>query len=142
MPLGAMAMLVLAGCDGPINIVGMARDARLPSHPEITVGKAFESAFPDGTWTSWGSGMGENFAEFHATATAEVLAADGVPDMQGKECIDGVQSPCRIPVKFQFWLSGDGSKIELQFIDAPERVTSGAKAAALVGLVYRRAGGR
>ena len=39
------------------------------------IGKAFDDAFPGGTWAAatTGMGIGEMLAEFHSTTTAEAL---------------------------------------------------------------------
>jgi hypothetical protein len=131
--------LVLAGCEPNINtdILGIVKAGRLPSTTK-PIGKAFDDAFPGGTWDASLTGMGEGemLAEFHSTATAEALEASGVPPIDRKDCIDGVKSPCRIPVSFQFTLAYDHT-ISLALVKAPEPMKSGEQLAALLGFVYR-----
>ena len=53
------------------------------------------------------TGMGEMYAHFRSSITAEALEASGVPPIDRKNCMDGVKSPCRIPVSFDFTLAPD-----------------------------------
>jgi hypothetical protein len=138
LPLLAILTLALAGCsEAPVDIVGAVKAGTLPSNTATTIGKAFGAAFPNGIWTSWETGMGEMFAEFNAITTAENLEAGGVPDIGHGKCIDGVQRPCRLPVKFQFTLSSNNKTVGLVYVEAPERVVSDAKLKALLAFVCR-----
>jgi hypothetical protein len=138
LPLLAILTLALAGCDEvPVDIVGIVKGATLPSNPAKTVGQAFGAALPNGIWTSWETGMGEKFAEFNATTTAENLEGGGIPNISHEKCIDGVQRPCRLPVKFQFTLSSDNKTVGIVYVQAPERVVSDGKVRALLAFVYR-----
>ena len=137
-PVVAILTLALAGCsEAPVDIVGIVKNGTLPSNPATSIGKAFGNAFPNGLWTSWETGMGEMFAEFKATTTAENLEAGGVPGISHDKCIDGVQRPCRVAVKFQFTLSSDNRTVGLVFVEEPERVVSDAKLKALLAFVSR-----
>ena len=89
--LMAIFTLVLGGCvGGPPDIVGIVKAGTLPSHPTKTIGKAFDEAFPGGTWDAEMTGMGEMYAHFRSTATAEDLEVGGVPGIDHEMCIDGV----------------------------------------------------
>ena len=133
----AVFSLALAGCADVPDIVGIVKAGRLPAHTTKTVGKAFDDAFPSGLWTSDMSGMGEMFAHFRATTTAEALEAGGVSGIGRAKCIDGVRSPCRIPVWFQFALSSDNRSVELVYVEAPDTIGPGARRDALLAFVYR-----
>ena len=86
LPLLAILTLALARCDEvPVDIVGTVKGATLPSNPTKTVGQAFEAAFPNGIGTSWETGMGEKFAEFNATTTAENLGGGGIPNISPRD---------------------------------------------------------
>ena len=136
--LMAIFTLVLGGCvGGPPDIVGIVKAGTLPSHPTKTIGKAFDEAFPGGTWDAEMTGMGEMYAHFRSTATAEDLKPGGVPGIDHEICIDGVRRPCRVQVHFQFFLKSDNRTIELMFVEAPYRVVSEARLKALLAFVYR-----
>jgi len=138
LPVVAILTLALAGCsEAPVDIVGVVKNGTLPANTTATIGKAFGAAFPSGLWTSWETGMGEMFAEFNAITTAETLESGGVPGISHEKCIDGVQRPCRLPVKFQFTLSSDNRTVGLVYVEAPERVVSDAKLKELLAFVYR-----
>lgn len=131
--------LVLAGCDREVpDILSLVKAGKLPSTTK-NIGKAFDDAFPGGTWDAAVTGMGEGemLAEFHSTATAEALEASGVPPIDRKDCIDGVKSPCRIRVSFQFTLAPDLRSISLGRVEAPEPMKSGEQLTALLNFVYR-----
>jgi hypothetical protein len=81
--------------------------------------------------------MGEKFAEFNATTTAENLEGGRIPNISHEKCIDGVQRPCRLPVKFQFTLSSANKTVDIVYVEAPERVVSDGKSKALLAFVYR-----
>ena len=81
--------------------------------------------------------MGEKFAEFNATTTAENLEGGGIPNISHEKCIDGVQRPCHLPVKFQFTLSSDNTTVGIVYVEAPERVVSDGQFRALLAFVYR-----
>jgi hypothetical protein len=136
--LVAILTLVLAGCAESANILGMVKAGTLPSTTK-NIGKAFDDAFPGGTWgaSMTGMGMGEMVAEFHSTTTAEALEASGVPPIDRKDCIDAVRSPCRIRVSFQFTLAPDFRSVSLARVEAPEAMKSGEQLEALLHFVYR-----
>ena len=139
--LVALLTIVLAGCgEIPDNstIVDAVKAGTLPTTTK-PIGKAFDDAFPGGEWVAFTSGMGigELVAEFHSTAKAEALEASGVPPIDRKDCIDGVNSPCRIHVSFQFILARDMRSISLALVQAPEPMKSGEQLTALIGFVYR-----
>jgi hypothetical protein len=128
--------LLLAGCDeGPIDLVGITKQGTLQSHPETTIGKAFETRFPGGTWDGWGTGMGENYAQFTVPTTAEELTAAHIPGVNSDKCLDGVQHPCRMQLKFRFFIRRDLKTIELLFVEAPDKLSS-STVQALVAYVY------
>jgi hypothetical protein len=135
--LAAMLTLLLAGCMmEDVDIAGNTKAGTLPTTTK-TIGKAFDEAFPGGTWIGEGSGMGEMVTEFHSTAMAEELEARGVPPIDRKDCLDGVKSPCRIRVSFQFILAPDTRSVSLARVEAPEPMKSGAQLKALMSFVYR-----
>ena len=136
--LAAILTLLLAGCAENENILGVVKAGTLPSTTR-KIGKAFDDAFPGGTWSAsvTGMGMGEMVAEFHSIATAEALEASGVPPIDRKDCIDGVKSPCRIRVSFQFTLAPDFRTITLARVEAPEPMKSEEQLTALLAFVYR-----
>jgi hypothetical protein len=129
--------LTVAGCSlGPPDIVGFVKDATLPSRPSRPIGDAFEAAFPGGEWSPTMTGMGEMFADYKVMAPAEKLKPlTGAVDL--KSCADGVQSPCRVPVMFQFFLSSDNKTAELSYIQVGDRVISGSSVKAMLDFVYR-----
>jgi hypothetical protein len=135
--LVATLTLVLAGCGETTGILAVVKAGRLPNTTK-SIGKAFDDAFPGGTWdaSTSGMGMGEMVAQFRSTTTAEALEASGVPPIDRKHCMNGVQSPCRIRVSFQFTLSPGGG-ISLALVEAPEPMKSGEQLTALLGFVYR-----
>ena len=139
--LPVILLLLVSGCSEiPTNetILGIVKAGTLPSTTK-KIGPAFEEAFPGGTWDAAVSGMGEGelVTEFHSTASAEALEASGVPPIDRKGCIDGVQSPCRIHVSFQFILAPDLRSISLALVQAPKPMESGEQLAALLHFVYR-----
>jgi hypothetical protein len=137
--LVAILALVLAGCGETTDIVGTVKAGTLPPYTTKPIGKAFDAAFPGGTWTGSTSGMGEGemVAQFRSTGTAEALEASGVPAIDRKDCIDNTQRPCRIPVSFQFTLSPDTRSITLALVEAPKPMRSGEQLNALLAFVYR-----
>jgi hypothetical protein len=136
--LVAILTLVLAGCAESTNILAAVKAGTLPSTTK-SIGKAFDEAFPGGTWDASTTGMGEGemLAEFHSTTTAEALESSGVPHIDRKDCLDGVKSPCRIQVSFQFTLAPDLRSVSLALVKAPEPMQSGEQLTALLGFVYR-----
>lgn len=140
-PLLVILTLLLAGCRENTDnkdILAIVKAGSLPSTTK-KIGKAFNDAFPGGTWDAATTGMGEGemLTEFHSTATAEALEASGVPPIDRKDCMDGVKSPCRIRVSFQFTLAPDFRTITLALVQAPEPMQSGEQLAALLHFVYR-----
>lgn len=133
--------LVLAGCgetETP-DILGIVKAGTLRSYTNKNIGQAFDHAFPGGTWETFTSGMGlgEMYAVFRSATTVEALEAAGVPDLDRKKCIDGVQRPCRIPVSFEFTLARDLRSISLAQVIAGEPMKSGEELDALLAFVYR-----
>ena len=137
-PLVVILSLLFAGCAENKNILGIVKAGTLPSTTK-NIGKAFDDAFPGGTWSASTTGMGEGemLAEFHSSTTAEALESSGVPPIDRKDCIGGVKSPCRIRVSFQFTLAPDFRTITLARVEAPEPMKSGEQLTALLGFVYR-----
>jgi len=84
-----------------------------------------------------GMGEGEMYAHFRSSSTAEALEASGVPPIDRKNCMDGVKSPCRIPVSFDFTLAPDFRTISLAEVKAPEPMKSGEQLDAVLAFVYR-----
>ena len=84
-----------------------------------------------------GMGMGEMYTHFRSSITAEALEASGVPPIDRKNCMDGVKSPCRIPVSFDFTLAPDFRTINLAEVKAPEPMKSGEQLDAVLAFVYR-----
>jgi len=133
----ALLILTLAGCGGDYpDILGAVKSNTLPGTGKM-IGKAFDDAFPGGTWDAAGTGMGEMLAEFHSTASAEALEANGYPPIDRKDCIDGVESPCRITVSFQFILAPDLTSVSLAEVKGPKPMKSGEQLKALIGFVYK-----
>ena len=143
-PLVVILTLLLAGCaenrerPGTAEILNTVKAGTLPSTTK-KIGPTFDAAFPGGTWSAATTGMGEGelLAEFHSTASAEALEASGVPSIDRKDCMDGIKSPCRIRVSFQFTLAPDLRTITLARVEAPEPMKSGEQLAALLAFVYR-----
>ena len=141
LPLLAIFTVLLAGCRENTDnkdILAIVKAGSLPSTTK-KIGKTFDDAFPGGTWDAATTGMGEGemLTEFHSTTTAEALEASGVPPIDRKDCIDGVKSPCRIRVSFQFTLAPDFHTITLALVKAPEPMKSGEQLTALLHFVYR-----
>ena len=69
-----LTFLLFAGCARNTDILGIVKAGTLPSTTK-KIGKAFDDAFPGGTWDAATTGMGEGemLAEFHSTTTAEAL---------------------------------------------------------------------
>jgi len=140
-PLLVIFTVLLAGCRENTDnrdILAIVKAGSLPSTTK-KIGKAFDDAFPGGTWDAATTGMGEGemLTEFHSTTTAEALEASGVPPIDRKDCTDGVKSPCRIRVSFQFTLAPDLRTVTLARVEAPEPMKSGEQLAALLRFVYR-----
>jgi hypothetical protein len=130
--------LPLAGCGEAPDILALVKAGKLPSNTK-TIGEAFDAAFSGGTWTAdmTGMGMGEMYAHFRSSVTAEALEASGVPPIDRKNCMDGVKSPCRVPVSFDFTLAPDFWTINLAEVKAPEPMKSGEQLDAVLAFVYR-----
>ena len=140
-PLIVIFTLLLASCAKNTeskDILAIVKAGSLPSTTK-KIGETFDAAFPGGTWDAATTGMGEGemLTEFHSTTTAEALEASGVPPIDRKDCMDGVKSPCRIRVSFQFTLAPDFRTITLARVEAPEPMKSGEQLAALLRFVYR-----
>ena len=138
--LVTIVTLMLAGCGGTenANILEIVKAGKLESTNK-PIGKAFDDAFPGGTWNAatTGMGIGEMVAEFDSTATAEALEARGFPPIDRKHCRDGVKKPCRVPVSFQFTLAPNFHTITLAEVKAPEPMKSGEELDVLLAIVYR-----
>jgi hypothetical protein len=128
--------LLLAGCGETPDILAIVKAGKLPSTTKA-IGEAFDAAFPGGTWSADMTGMGEMYAHFRSSSTAEALEASGVPPIDRKNCMDGVKSPCRIPVSFDFTLAPDFRTINLAEVKAPEPMKSGEQLDAVLAFVYR-----
>ena len=137
LPISILTLL-LAGCGDTPDILATVKAGKLPSTTR-TIGEAFDAAFPGGTWSADMTGMGEGemYAHFRSSSTAEALQASGVPLIDRKNCMDGVKSPCRIPVSFDFTLAPDFRTISLAEVKAPEPMKSGEQLAALLAFVYQ-----
>lgn len=79
--------LTLAACAEFTDILGDVKTGTLPSTSR-PIGQAFDAAFPGGTWTASTTGMGEMYAFFRSTTTAEALEAAGVPEVD-HNCLAG-----------------------------------------------------
>ena len=128
--------LLLAGCGETADILAIVKAGKLPSTTK-TIGEAFDAVFPGGAWSADMTGMGEMYAHFRSSITAEALEASGVPPIDRKNCMDGVKSPCRIPVSFDFTLAPDYRTINLAEVKAPEPMRSGEQLDAVLAFVYR-----
>jgi isoaspartyl peptidase/L-asparaginase-like protein (Ntn-hydrolase superfamily) len=119
------------------DIIAVVKAGTLPGYTNKPIGRAFDAAFPGGTWTAEETGMGEMFAHFKSTTTAETLEAADIPAIGREQCLDGAQHPCRVTVHFQFTLSSDNRTVGLIWAGAPDRVTGDARFRALIDFVYR-----
>jgi hypothetical protein len=125
----ALLLTALVGCgiheSDDLNTV---RDGVLNGFNTTTVGKAFDATFPDGKWTSLVSPKGVSVVEFSGTVTADALDAGGFLGYLNRDtrqlwahirekCLEGIQTPCRLPVKFQFLIAADKKSFEVGYID-------------------------
>lgn len=76
------------------------------------------------------------YTHFRSSITAKALEASGVSPIDRKNCTDGVESPCRIPVTFDFTLAPDFRTINLAEVKAPEPMKSGEPLDAVLAFVY------
>jgi hypothetical protein len=132
MTLLALLLAALVGCGSSGGVeasddISTVKNGVLADFNTTTVGKAFDGTFQDGKWTSFRTQKGVSVVQFTGIITADAVAAGGfvVNDPEGKglwihvreKCLDGVVAPCRLPVKFQFFMSADKKTFEVGYVD-------------------------
>jgi protein TonB len=93
--------------EGGDSAIDAVRNGIIEEHEATPVGKAFESAFQNGKWSSVRTPAGQTVVQFDGTASTEALIAAGfVPIVVGGSDDDRV-----VPVQFQFTLSVYGRTV-------------------------------